>query len=90
MFIQTFHQTKSFSFGRDIKDWSSIEYLHTIRVPTFVINGRKDISQDFVVAPFFEKIDKVKWVTFENSGHGAFWEERERYMQIVGQFLTYQ
>ncbi|KAL7283433.1 hypothetical protein ACG7TL_002863 [Trametes sanguinea] len=70
-----------------LKDWSIIDRLHLVRVPVFVMNGRKDISQDFVVAPFFEKIRKVKWVTLENSSHTPFWEERERYNQLVAEFL---
>ena len=73
--------------SRILKDWTIVDRLHLVRVPTFVINGRKDISQDFVVAPFFERIPRAKWVTFENSSHTPFWEERERFMQLVGDFL---
>ncbi|KAG6899352.1 hypothetical protein C0993_011043, partial [Termitomyces sp. T159_Od127] len=69
--------------------WSIIDKLFQIRVPTFVINGRKDISQDFVVRPFFDRIQKVKWVTFENSSHAPFYEERVKYMSLVADFLHY-
>ncbi|KAF9045149.1 proline-specific peptidase [Panaeolus papilionaceus] len=71
-----------------LQNWSIIDRLHLIRVPTFVINGRKDISQDFVVQPFFEKIQKVKWVTFENSSHSPFIEEKDKYMQLASAFLA--
>lgn len=47
-----------------------------------------DISQDFVVKPFFDNIQKVKWVTFENSSHSPFIEEQDRYMKLVSDFLT--
>ncbi|KAI0360574.1 proline-specific peptidase [Trametes cingulata] len=67
--------------------WSIVDRLHLLRVPTFVINGRKDISQDFVVAPFFQGIRKVKWVTLENSSHTPFYEERELFMQLIADFL---
>ncbi|TBU65782.1 proline iminopeptidase [Dichomitus squalens] len=70
-----------------LDDWTIIERLHLVRVPTFVINGRKDIAQDFVVAPFFHRIPQVKWVTFEQSSHTPFWEEREHYNKVVGEFL---
>ncbi|KAL6299313.1 proline iminopeptidase [Sparassis latifolia] len=70
-----------------LKDWSIVDRLHLVRVPTFVVNGRKDIAQDFVVAPFFKNIPKVKWVTFEHSSHTPFWEEREKFMRLVGEFL---
>jgi pimeloyl-ACP methyl ester carboxylesterase len=46
------------------------------------------MAQDFVVKPFFDKIQKVKWVTLENSSHTPFFEERERYMQLVAEFLS--
>ena len=71
-----------------MNDWSIEDRLPLIHVPTFVINGRADIAQDFVVAPFFEKIEKVKWVTFENSSHTPHWEERERYMRLLAEFLA--
>ncbi len=71
-----------------MQNWTIIDRLHLVRVPTFVINGRKDIAQDFVVKPFFDKIQKAKWVTFENSSHSPFIEERDRYMELVSGFFT--
>ncbi|KJA22680.1 hypothetical protein HYPSUDRAFT_87276 [Hypholoma sublateritium FD-334 SS-4] len=71
-----------------LQNWTIIDRLHLVRVPTFVINGKKDISQDFVVKPFFDNIQKVKWVTFENSSHSPFIEEQDRYMKLVSDFLT--
>jgi len=72
---------------RILKDWTVIDRLHLVRVPTFVINGRKDIAQDYVVQPFFDKIEKVKWVTFENSSHTPFVEEQDKYMKLAADFL---
>ncbi|KAF8962210.1 proline iminopeptidase [Flammula alnicola] len=74
--------------ARIVRKWSIIDRLHLVRVPTFVINGHHDISQDFVVQPFFDKIRKVKWVTFENSSHSPFIEEKDRYMRLVAEFLA--
>ena len=37
---------------------------------------------------FFDNLTKVKWVQFANSSHMAHHEERERFMQVVGEFLT--
>jgi len=71
-----------------LQNWTIIDRLHLVRVPTFVINGRKDISQDFVVEPFFQKIPKVKWVTFENSSHSPFIEETDKYMKLTSDFLA--
>ncbi|KNZ71281.1 L-amino acid amidase [Termitomyces sp. J132] len=71
-----------------LNNWTIINELSRIQVPTFVINGRNDISQDFVVKPFFDGIAKVKWVTFEKSTHSPFFEERERYMGLINDFLN--
>ena len=45
------------------------------------------MAQDVAVAPFFEKIPKVRWAHFSGSSHMPYWEEPERYYRIVGQFL---
>ncbi|KAJ3752100.1 proline iminopeptidase [Lentinula raphanica] len=74
-------------FGGALNGWSIEDRLHAVTVPTFVINGRKDIAQDFVCKAFFWKIKQSKWVTFENSSHVPMWEERERYMKLVDEWL---
>jgi L-proline amide hydrolase len=56
-------------------------------VPTLIINGEHDYMADSVCAPFYWGIDRVKWVKFANSSHNPHWEERERYMTVVGEFL---
>uniref|UniRef100_A0A8H8CJQ6 Uncharacterized protein n=1 Tax=Psilocybe cubensis TaxID=181762 RepID=A0A8H8CJQ6_PSICU len=68
-----------------MQNWTIIGRLHLVRVPTLVINGKKDISQDFVVQPSFDRIQKVKRVTLENSSHSPFIEETERpvYMKLI-------
>jgi len=47
-----------------------------------------DEAQDVCVQPFFAKIPKVRWVTFAKSSHLAYFEEPDRYFDIVGKFLT--
>ncbi|KAF9802602.1 hypothetical protein IEO21_09875 [Rhodonia placenta] len=69
-------------------DWDVIDKLHTVEVPSLILNGRADYMQDFVNAPFFAHIPRVKWITFEKSSHMPFWEERERYMQVIQNFLS--
>ena len=56
-------------------------------VPALLINGEFDYMTDIVCGPFFWKMDKVKWVKFTQSSHTPLWEERERYMEVVGSFL---
>ena len=85
------HSTTAFvlitgRFSGELKEWSIIDRLHTIRPPTLVINARHDVAQDFVTAPFFKHIPRVKWITFE-SCHLPLWDERERYNKVLQQFL---
>ncbi|KAK0434510.1 hypothetical protein EV421DRAFT_1340495 [Armillaria borealis] len=64
-------------FTGELRTWSIIDRLDRVRVPTFVINGRADIAQDFVVEPLFRGIRQVKRVTMEKSSYTPMWEERE-------------
>ncbi|KAG6852610.1 hypothetical protein C0991_010481 [Blastosporella zonata] len=76
-----------FTITGTLKTWSIIDILHTIKPPTLLINSVYDEAQDVCVLPFFNRIPRVKWVQFANSSHVPLFEERERYMQVVGDFL---
>ncbi|EMD40673.1 hypothetical protein CERSUDRAFT_148965 [Gelatoporia subvermispora B] len=70
-----------------LKNWSIVDDLHKIRVPTLLLNGEFDEAKDSVVVPFFNLIPRVKWYTFPNSSHMPQWEARTKYVQVVGDFL---
>jgi proline iminopeptidase len=62
--------------------------LDALRMPTLVATGRYDIN----VAPSTAwKIHKAirgsRWVVFENSGHLPYFEEPEKFVQVVNDFL---
>ncbi|KAF9818136.1 hypothetical protein IEO21_02978 [Rhodonia placenta] len=61
--------------------------LHKINVLMLVTNGGYDETQDVAVTPLFELITRVRWYALPKSAHMAHWEERVRYMQVVGGFL---
>jgi L-proline amide hydrolase len=68
--------------------WDITQKIHLMRhVPTLIINGEHDFMDDSVCGPFFEGIDRVKWVKFAESSHAPQWEERERYISVIGKFL---
>jgi len=58
-------------------------------VPTLLLSGRDDEAMDEVVEPYFEKVDKAKWVTFVESSHVPYCEERHRFMEVASRFLKY-
>ncbi|EIN10808.1 proline iminopeptidase [Punctularia strigosozonata HHB-11173 SS5] len=83
----TMNGPSEFHIIGSLRDWSILDQIHSISVPTLLINGRYDEATDEVVQPFFDSIPKVKWVTFSESSHMPQWEERERYMEVVASFL---
>ncbi|KAJ6522347.1 proline iminopeptidase [Mycena vulgaris] len=76
----TMNGPSEFYITGPLKEWSMISDAHKIDVPT-----RRGAG--FVVEPFFREIPHVKWVVFADSSHMVHFEERERYMQVVGSFL---
>lgn len=78
-----------FDITGTLKNWSVIDKLSNIKVPTLLVNGAEDEAQDVCVAPFQKVIGEelVKWVKFEKSSHVPFWEEQEAYLKTVSEFL---
>jgi len=71
-----------------LKDWSVVDELHKINVPTLLLNGKYDAATDEVMQPFFDIIEKVKWVRFAESSHMPHLEELEEFLKVLGGFLT--
>ncbi|PSR82289.1 Alpha/Beta hydrolase protein [Coniella lustricola] len=70
-----------------LRDWTCIPDLKNIKVKTLLINGTEDEAQDVAMQPFFDHIEKVKWVTLDNAAHFSHVDQREKYMKILGSFL---
>lgn len=61
--------------------------LGRIRLPTLVLGGRHDEITPKVARQIRDGIPGARGVTFEESSHTPFWEERERFVQVVEEFL---
>ncbi|CAI6281707.1 unnamed protein product [Periconia digitata] len=70
-----------------LRDWTSIPLLEKIKVPTLLINGVEDEAQDVAMQPFFDLIQKVKWVTLDHAAHLSHVDRREKYMKLLDSFL---
>jgi L-proline amide hydrolase len=70
-----------------LKDWSIVDRLHIVDVPTLVINGHYDEATDDCVRPYVERIPGARKVRFEHASHMPHVEERELYMNTVDAFL---
>lgn len=71
-----------------LRDWSVIERLPRIQVPTLLISGRHDEATPACVEPFDRLIPDARWRIFENSSHMPHVEEREACMATVAVFLA--
>jgi L-proline amide hydrolase len=83
----TMNGPSEFHVVGSLKNWSVIDRLDRIKVPTFLISGRYDEATPAVVQPFADHIKDVRWQIFENSSHMPHVEETELYMKSVGAFL---
>ena len=72
-----------------LKNWSVLDRVSSIDIPVLLLNGNHDEAQDTCIVPFFQRLPKAKWVKFAGeTSHMTHFEDRERYMQVVGEFLT--
>jgi L-proline amide hydrolase len=71
-----------------IRDWQSKDRLSEIDVPTLLVSGRHDEATPALQRVLLDGIAGSEWVCFEDSSHMPHVEERERYMQVVGDWLA--
>jgi L-proline amide hydrolase len=71
-----------------IRDWQSKDRLDEIDVPTLLVSGRDDEATPALQQVLLDGIAGSGWVCFEESSHMPHVEERERYMQVVGDWLA--
>lgn len=76
-----------FEVGGSMRNWSAAESAKSISVPTLVINGKDEGATDEGVRPFVEGIKGAKWVKLVSSTHMPMYEEPEKYLGILKEFL---
>ena len=70
-----------------LRDWSFIERLKDIEVPTLIVSGRYDESTPLINETMNRGIHGSEWVLFENSAHMPHLEETEMLLRVVNDFL---
>jgi 3-oxoadipate enol-lactonase len=62
--------------------------LGQVTAPTLVVHGSEDVVVDPANAGLLaERIQGAQAMRFEGCGHLLFWEEPERFVEVVGEFL---
>ncbi|KAI0024219.1 proline-specific peptidase [Xylariomycetidae sp. FL0641] len=68
--------------------WEGWRAAKNIRTETLLLNGRYDEVTETAMEPWFKTIPRVRWVTLENASHTGFYEDRDRYVRVCGNFLS--
>jgi proline iminopeptidase len=76
-----------FTITGTIRDIDLTPDLPKIRIPTLVTGGRYDEVTPAVAQQIHSGIPGSRRVTFENSSHTPFWEQRTQFMSVVAAFL---
>jgi L-proline amide hydrolase len=71
-----------------LKGWDVRSRLGEIDVPTLVVRGRYDMCTDAIAAELVNGIHGAREVVLEHSSHTPVLEETDRYLEVVGSFLT--
>jgi L-proline amide hydrolase len=85
---RTMNGPSEFHIIGSCKDWQVKDRLHEISVPTLMVSGRHDEATPALQQVLLDGIAGSEWVCFEESSHMPHVEERERYMQVVGDWLA--
>lgn len=70
-----------------LKDWSVVDRLDRVGVPTLVVAGTHDEARPSVWQPFVQRIPDVRSHVFDRSSHLPHVEEPEAFSAVVGAFL---
>jgi len=76
-----------FTIVGNIRHWDVTSQLDKIRVPTLVTAGKYDEVSPKEARNIHNGIKGSKLVIFQQSAHLTMWEEREKYMAGITDFL---
>jgi L-proline amide hydrolase len=70
-----------------LKDWTVVDRLDRIAVPTLLISGRYDEATIACVSPYLAGIADVSWHIFGKSSHMPHVEEEAECLDLIARFL---
>jgi L-proline amide hydrolase len=70
-----------------LREWSIVDRLGAIDVPTLLISGEYDEAAPETVAPYRDGIADVRWEVLANCSHMPQIEDTERFNSLVAEFL---
>ena len=85
---ETMWGPNEFYMDGNLKEYDRSGDLHRIRVPTLYSCGRVDEAAPDTVAWYASLTPQAEFVVYEHSAHMPYWEETDRYISVVRDFLT--
>lgn len=85
---RTMNGPNEFHITGTLKNWTVVNRLSLIEVPTLLITGRYDEVTPAACQSFFELISDVRREIFEESSHMPHVEEPEKFDETMQKFLT--
>jgi L-proline amide hydrolase len=79
---------RGFAGVGSLENWSVEDRLGEFDVPVLLVSGRYDEMTPVIQEAMKAGIPDCDWILFEESSHVPHMEERERYMQVVGDWLA--
>ncbi|MET0695649.1 MAG: proline iminopeptidase-family hydrolase [Propionibacteriaceae bacterium] len=70
-----------------LKEWSVVDRVHDISVPTIVVAGEYDEAMPSVWQPFVDRIPDVRSHVFSDASHMPHVEQPAEFTQVIGDFL---
>lgn len=84
----TMNGPSEFHVVGSLKDWTIVDRVGRIEVPTLVVRGFYDEATPETVQPYLDRIPDVRGHVFPESSHMPHVEETEAYLSVVGEFLV--
>ncbi|MFI5450057.1 MAG: proline iminopeptidase-family hydrolase [Candidatus Bathyarchaeia archaeon] len=84
---ETMNGPNEFTIIGNIRYWNVTDQLHLIKIPTLVTCGKYDEVSPKVARDIHRHIKGSQLVIFPKSSHLPFWEERERFVSVLKNFL---
>jgi proline-specific peptidase len=71
-----------------LRGWDVRDRLGEIAVPALVVRGRYDMCTEAVAATLLAGLPDAREIVFDESSHMPALEESDRYLEVVGAFLS--
>jgi proline-specific peptidase len=84
---ETMWGPNEFNVTGTLKDWSVVDRLEEIDVPTLILSGRYDESTPAINETIHSGIKGSEWVIFEKSSHMPHLEEPKKYIATLNDFI---